>query len=103
MVHLLAAAALAFAASAPCPVASQSTAQAFIPSGIAQEIAVLEVLLDAEQEFAARVKGKELTGAAPLFGASQDAVLGAEERVAPIAKARESGQAQRAAASWPAW
>lgn len=103
MVHLLAAAAIALVASAPCPAVSQNAAQAFVASDFTQEIAVLEVLLDAEQEFAARVKGSELTGVAPLFGASQDAVLGAEAPVVPIARARESGEARRAAASWPAW
>jgi hypothetical protein len=102
MVHLLAAAALAFAASAPCPVASQNTAQAFVASNIAQEIAVLEVLQDAEQEFAARVQDLGLTGAAPLFGASRDAALASEGPVS-IAKARETGDARRVwASSWPA-
>jgi hypothetical protein len=101
MVHLLAAAAIALAASAPCPVASQNAAQAFVASDFAQEIAVLEVLRDAEQDFADRVKS--LTGAAPLFGASRDAALDAQESVVPIAKARETGDARRAAASWGAW
>ena len=98
MVHLLAAAALAFAASAPCPVASQNAAQAFVASNIAQEIAVLEVLQDAEQEFAERVQDLGLTGAAPLFGASRDAALSSGGLVS-IAKARETGQARRVWAS----
>lgn len=100
MVHLLAAAALALSVSAPCPAASQDAAQAFIASDIAQEIAVLEVLQDAEHEFAARVKDLGLTGAAPLFGASRDAVV--YEGVRSIAKARETGDARRVWASWPA-
>ena len=100
MVHLLAAAAIALTASAPCPIASQDAAQAFIASDIAQEIAVLEVLQDAEHEFAARVKDLGLTGAAPLFGASREAV--ADAAPMSIAKARETGDARRVWASWPA-
>jgi hypothetical protein len=101
MVHLLAAAAIALVASAPCPVASQQAAQAFVATDIAQEIAVLEVLLDAEQEYVARVANLGLAGAAPLFGANRDAVV--EEGLVSLGKARETGEARRAAVSWPAW
>ena len=104
MFHLLAFVALTAAASAPCPVvADQDAAQAFVASDIAQEIAVLEVLQDAELHFAARVADLGLTGAAPLFGANPeaaapDAVQGSIRDL----EASESGAAHLARSTWPA-